>query len=92
MIDYSCPKCSTAIHSPESEAGKQLQCPQCKGAVVVPAPSGPKKGVVIGVVSALVVVLVGCPLLIIACLVAITMMGQSASKTFSNTALTMSGS
>jgi hypothetical protein len=92
MIDYSCPKCNAAIHSPESETGKQLQCPQCKGAVVVPAAPGPKKGLIIGLVSVLVVVLVGCPLLIIACFVAISMMGQSASRTFSNTALTMSGS
>jgi uncharacterized paraquat-inducible protein A len=92
MIDYSCPKCSTAMHSPESETGKQLQCPQCKGTVVVPVSAGPKKGVIIGVVSVLVLVLVGCPLLIVASLLAISTIGNNASRTFSNTALTMGGS
>lgn len=92
MIDYACPKCDTAIHSPESEAGKQLQCPQCKGAVTVPAAPGPKKGVIAGVVALLSIILVGCPLLILIGLAAVSVMGQKASGTFTSVGQTIGGS
>jgi hypothetical protein len=92
MIDYPCGKCNTVIHSPESEAGKQLQCPQCKGTVIVPAAPGPKKGVIVGVVALLSMILFGCPLLIIIGLAAISVMGQRASGTFTSVGHTIGGS
>jgi hypothetical protein len=84
MITYGCPQCRGTIHSPETEIGKTLECPHCKTAVVVPAGAKSNTGVIIGVLSALMVVLIGCPLLIVVCLAAISVLGQKASGTFTS--------
>lgn len=92
MITYGCPKCNYAIHSPESEVGKTLECPSCKAKVTVPAGQGPRTGLIIGVLSTLMIVIIGCPLLIITGLAAISVMGTKSSGTFTSVGQTIGGS
>lgn len=92
MITYGCPKCNTAINSPESEVGKQLQCPQCNAAVVVPAGNRPRVGLIVGTLSTLMIFLIGCPMLIIISLAAVSVMGTKASGTFTSVGQTIGGS
>lgn len=37
-LRFSCPNCSAALNAPANAAGKQLPCPKCKQAVIVPSP------------------------------------------------------
>lgn len=42
MIQCSCPSCQLALNLGEMLAGRQLKCPRCSAAVVVPTPSVPE--------------------------------------------------
>jgi uncharacterized paraquat-inducible protein A len=90
MITFACPQCDKTINSPESEIGKNLQCPHCKAAVVVPAGKS-KTGLIVGL-TALVVFVLGCPLFILIGLVAVSMLGTKASGTFTSVGQTIGGS
>jgi len=40
-IDCKCAACGAGFRAKDEQAGKQLKCPKCAGAVAVPAPSAP---------------------------------------------------
>lgn len=92
MITYGCPKCKGTIHSPEAEIGTAKPCPHCKASVTVPAGKGPGTGTIIGILSTLMIVLIGCPLFIVLFLAAISVMGQKSSGTFTSVGQTIGGS
>ena len=39
-IMVSCPGCSTQLKAPDNAAGRQIQCPKCQTAIMVPAAQG----------------------------------------------------
>lgn len=41
MIYYGCPKCQSAMASPESQAGQTETCPECGNVTIVPQPNHP---------------------------------------------------
>lgn len=38
-IDVTCPGCRKTLRAPDTLAGKRVKCPQCGGAIAVPAPA-----------------------------------------------------
>src|SRR5689334_8153746 len=38
MIRYTCPRCKTALESPEHRAGQKSACPRCRQCLLVPRP------------------------------------------------------
>jgi len=80
MLTYTCPKCGKTLQSPESEAGETVDCPQCQNVMRIPVPA---KGRGLPAWFLIILLLmIGCPMCIVVCLVAITALGTSANKTF----------
>ncbi len=85
MLTYKCPKCGKTLHSPESEAGQTVGCPDCPNVIRIPAPS--KKPLLPGWVWVTLLLVILC----IIDLVAITALGSSANKTFQTVGGTVGG-
>ena len=43
MIAFPCLKCHATLHAPENKGGRQIKCPRCGGAVLVPTPGAADK-------------------------------------------------
>jgi hypothetical protein len=89
MITFACPHCRATINSPESQIGNNLECPACKASVPVPAGEKSRTGLIIALCTSAVILVLGCPMLIIVCLAAISVLGKSASGTFQSVGQTI---
>jgi hypothetical protein len=87
MLSFVCPSCQRTVNTPESESGNQISCPHCNESIRVPK-GGSSTWIVLLCVGAGVLV-VGCPMLIIVCLAAISVLGQNASSTFTTVSATI---
>jgi hypothetical protein len=92
MITYGCPHCGGTMHSQEAEIGTPTTCPHCQASTLVPKSKGSGTGMIVALISGLMIVLIGCPMLIVISLAAISVMGTKASGTFTSVGTTIGGS
>jgi DNA-directed RNA polymerase subunit RPC12/RpoP len=87
MLTFSCPDCRKTVNAPETEVGNLIDCPHCNQRIRVP--QGGSSNTLVYLVVAGGVLLVGCPMLIVVCLAAISVLGQKASGTFTTVSYTI---
>jgi hypothetical protein len=92
MITYGCPQCNGTIHSQEAEIGTSIACPHCTAPIVVPKSKGSGTGTIVALISGAMIVLIGCPMMILVSLAAISMLGTKSSGTFTSVGQTIGGS
>jgi hypothetical protein len=87
MLSFVCPNCQRTVNTPESQSGKQLTCPHCNESIYVP--EGNSSNWIILLCVGAGVLVVGCPMLIVVCLAAISVLGTNASQTFTSVGATL---
>jgi hypothetical protein len=94
MITFPCPFCKQTVSFETAEAGDVRECPHCQEGIRVPRSGGAgsrgQTGLIVGLVL-LAVTLLSCPVILVVCLAAISVLGQKASGTFATVAATSAG-
>ena len=91
MMIYACPSCRKTLQSPEEQAGTTIACLHCKAEVRVPVPGKGGSGALPWVIGLGVLGIIGCGLVVIVCLAAISVLGSNASGKFNTVADSIGG-